>query len=137
VTELLTIDRWRARGNMGTMLETILTALITAAGANGIFVFILQKWFEHKCATELETHRANLKRDYDVQIEKLRSELQVASAERSFRFSHVFEHTAKVIVTTYQKLLELQTAVNNFTQLLEPSDDLHWACHEKTDTEVV
>src|SRR5437879_13433740 len=47
----------------------------------------------------------------------------MAAAERSFQFSHVFEHTAEVIVTTYQKLLELQTAVNNYTQPLEPAND--------------
>lgn len=61
---------------------------------------------KHEYETELETHKADLRRDYGIQIEKLRAEL----AERTFRFSHVFEHTEMTIRTVYVKLLAVLDA---------------------------
>ena len=81
--------------------------------------FILERLknsVKYEYETELATHKANLKRDYDLQIEKLKAGL----AQQHFRFSHIFESTAKTIVAVYQKLLALKNAYENYTQMLEP-----------------
>ena len=57
---------------------------------------------------DLATHKADLKRNYDVQIETLKAEF----AKNQFRFSHIFEKTAETIIKTYQMLVELKEAVH-------------------------
>jgi hypothetical protein len=64
-----------------------------------------------------------LKRDYDVQVEQLRAQLQIDAAERNLRFSRVFARTAETIVTTYQKIVELKDAVTSSTMLFEGLDE--------------
>lgn len=87
--------------------------------------FLARHWIIERLTTsikyeyekELATHKADLKRNYDVQLEKLKAEL----AQQHSRFSHVFEDTAATIVTNYQKLLALKDAYDNYTQMLEPA----------------
>jgi hypothetical protein len=69
-------------------------AIIAAVGT--VSGFFIRKWLLHhieysvklRYQKELETHKANLQRDFDVQLERLKAEL----AEKHFRFSHVFEN---------------------------------------------
>ena len=100
------------------MLETILTAVVTTVGVNGLSVFVFQKWFEHRLARELETHKARLQSQTETEIVRLKAQLQIAAAERNVRYSKVFEHTAEVIPELYKKLISLSDAVNPMLQLL-------------------
>ena len=70
----------------------------------------LSKSIELENDKKLEQHKADLKREYDVQVEKLKAEL----AQQQFRFSHVFEKTAETMIEIYAKLLKLQSAVKVF-----------------------
>ena len=59
-----------------------------------------------------------------MQIEKLKADLQIAAAERSIRYSKMFDRTAEAIVTMYQKLFALYYATHEYTQVLKPADPL-------------
>jgi hypothetical protein len=72
----------------------------------------LSKSIKYKYEKEIETHKANLKRDYDVQIEQLRAQLQIAATERNVRFSKIFDRIAETIAETYEKLADLKDAID-------------------------
>ena len=84
--------------------------------------FIIEKIsasIKYKYDIDLETHKANLKRDYDVQIEQLKAQLQIANV----RFSHIYAKQAEAIAATYEKLLPLVDAVEDYTKLIQSSDE--------------
>jgi hypothetical protein len=108
-------------------LITILSSGAVSLLLSGALVFIFKNWIseriktsiQHEYDQKLETHKAQLKAQSDIEIEKLKSQLQVAGAERNVRFSHVFERTAETIVKTYQLLQEVLWAVQNYTDAVE------------------
>jgi len=51
-----------------------------------------------------------------LQIAEFKHKLELAAAERNFRFSKVFEKTADAIASMHQKLLDLNDALNTFNQ---------------------
>ena len=78
--------------------------LIATVGTGGVLALIiflskntildwLANSIKHKYDKELETHKADLKRDYDVQIEHLKGQLQIDNV----RFSHIFIKTEECI----------------------------------------
>jgi hypothetical protein len=95
------------------MFETILTALIASAGANGIFVFIFQKWFE-----------TNLGHKNELALAEFKHKLELAATERNFRFTKTFDTTADVIAGTYKRLLELKDAVESHTEVMATTGDV-------------
>lgn len=60
----------------------------------------LKASLQHEYAQKLETHKAQLRSQSETHIARLKADLEIAAAERSFRFSHVFERTADTIATT-------------------------------------
>jgi hypothetical protein len=98
------------------MLETIITAVIASLASGGLLNWYFKKRIEHKYKLKLKDHEANLKRDYDVQVEKLKAEL----ARQHLRFSLVFERTEQIIADTYRKLLALKNASDDYTRQKNP-----------------
>jgi hypothetical protein len=82
----------------------------------------LKNAIAHEYNQKLETHKAQLRRDYDKEIEKLKAQLQIAAAERSIRLTRVFDTIAETVATTYAKLLVFQKAVEDYTQIGGHSD---------------
>jgi hypothetical protein len=105
-----------------------LSSVISSGLVSSAVLFVGKTWISERLKNaikgeydeKLETHKAQLKREYDREIEHLKAQLQIAAAERGFRFSHVFEQAAKTIATIYGKLLELHKAVEDYTQIMEP-----------------
>ena len=124
----MTFTDWIA-SFIGTFFgNSVLFAIIIFLAKNTVLERIKNS-IKHEYDKELETHKADLKRDYDVQVEKLKAEL----AQQHHRFSHIFKGTADVVVSTYQKLLELGTAAETFfaqhgnqnKESAEAGDDLY------------
>jgi len=92
-----------------------LTSGITALVVSLIGLFI-QTLITHSIRVEferkLETHKAHIKRENDIQLEAFKAGL----AEQHFRFSHVFERTATTIETIFKNLLELGQAVQDYSK---------------------
>lgn len=119
----------------------------------GLLEHFGKRSFDHKCDEALAKYKEELKRETDKELTRLNDELkkkteaelarlnselshqnemalasfqhnlELAAAERNFRFSHVFKDTADTIVNTYQKLLALKDATDAYTQPMEPSND--------------
>ena len=70
---------------------------------------------------KLETHKAQLKAQGDIEIEKLKSELSIAAAQRQALFSNLHERRAEVITEVYAALKEALAAVSDYTKMLEPA----------------
>lgn len=97
------------QANNPAMWHIILTSIITSLVGSGLLTWYLQERVKHKYGEKLATHEANLKRDYDVQIERLKADL----ALRSIQFNRVFERTADTIIDCHKKLVELWKLQNN------------------------
>lgn len=112
-------------------VNTILSSVGVSTLLSAALVFLARNWIseriknaiKHEYDEKLETHKAKLKIESDKEIEQLKTRLQIAAAERSIRLTRVFEKTAETVATIYAKLQALKTATENYTQLLEPSDD--------------
>lgn len=99
--------------------------------------FLFRNWISERLKNsirleyekQLETHKADLKRDYDFQVERLKAEL----AQQNFRFSHVFENTAAAIETIYQKLVVLKQASDSYVAICAqyPKDSSYMLFHSK------
>ena len=104
-------------------LTTILSSGGLSTLLSGALVFLsinviserIKASIQHEYDQKLEIHKAQLKAQSDLAIEAFKSQLQITAAERNFQFSHVFQHTADVIVKTYQLLVELFGRVEYYT----------------------
>src|ERR1700733_2363475 len=79
--------------------ELLATAGITSAAVSAFIVWISKEWLTEKLRArikseydeKLETHKAQLKAHGDVEIERLKSQLSVAAAERQLQFANLHE----------------------------------------------
>lgn len=69
---------------------------------------------------KLETHKAQLKAQADVEIEKLKNELSIAAAKTQFQFSKLHEKRAEIIAEVYASLREAITCLSEYTKVFEP-----------------
>jgi len=110
---------------------TILSSSAIATALSGVLVFLARNWIserlkasiQHEYDQKLETHKAQLKSQTEAEIIRLKAQLEIAAAERNVQYSRIFEKTAEVIAQTYEKLLALSQAAEDYTQLLERRDD--------------
>ena len=110
---------------------TFLCSVISGGFTAAALVWLAKNWIserlknaiKHEYDAKLETHKIQLKCEADAQLEHLKSELQIAAAERNVRYSRIFERTAEVIAEIYSKLLQFHAAVLHYTSPVEfPTD---------------
>ncbi len=102
---------------------TILSSLVASGLLSAALLWLTKNWIserlknaiKHEYDEKLETHKAQLKSQSDVSIERLKSQLQVTAAERNVRYSKIFERTAETVAETYKRLLAFQDAVASYT----------------------
>lgn len=114
------------------MIESFFTSIITSATVSALLTAALvwltksvisarlKSAIKSEYDQKLETHKAQLKAQSDVAIEKLKSKLQIASVEHEAKFSRLQEKRAIVIADTYGKLKALVTAIADYTKAFEP-----------------
>jgi LPS O-antigen subunit length determinant protein (WzzB/FepE family) len=84
-------------------------------------MFLVKSWIterlknaiKHEYDVRLESHRAQLKAEQDVELERLKSSLSIAAAERNVAFSRLNERRVEVIAAIYAKLQRLYSAVED------------------------
>ena len=104
-----------------------LTSTIGTTTVLSVVIFLARTYIIDKVAAsvkhaydkELETHKANLKCEYDIQIEQLKAQLQIANV----RFSHIYVKQAEAIAATYEKLLPLLDAVEDYAHIPSSYED--------------
>jgi len=112
-------------------ITAYLVQIFTSAGIAGL-VACLAVWITRLWLTEgiknsiriqfeekLETHKAQLKAQSDVELERLRSQLRDASAERNIVFSRLHEQRANTIAETYSCLKELHICLSEYVKVFE------------------
>ncbi|MEZ5581456.1 MAG: hypothetical protein R3F37_00485 [Candidatus Competibacteraceae bacterium] len=109
----------------------ILTSATVSAALTGLLLWLTKSWIterlKHAIKSEydqkLETHKAQLKSQTEIEIEKLKSSLSIAAAERSVKFSKLHEERALVIAETYSRLKEVYITVGDYIKIFEPAGD--------------
>lgn len=105
--------------------------IATSGGVAGL-VAVLAVWITRLWLTEgiknsiriqyeekLETHKAQLKAQSDVELERLRSQLRDASTEHHIVFSRLHEQRANAIAETYSCLKELHVCLSDYVKVFE------------------
>jgi hypothetical protein len=109
------------------MFDFLLSTGLTAGVVSAAVVWISKEWLSQKIKSQieneydqkLETHKAQLKAQGDVEIEKLKSELSVTAAQRQALFSTLHERRAEVIAEVYALLKDAISAVADYTKIFE------------------
>lgn len=111
----------------------ILSSGAVAAATSGTLIFLFKNWISERIKNsiefeynqKLETHKAQLQSQNEIEITKLKADLEVAAAERNFRYSRVFEKTEETIATAYEKLMEIKNTANDFMMLSADDGEKH------------
>lgn len=74
---------------------------------------------------KLESHKAQLKAQSDVEIERLRSQLNITASEHQVQFSALHAKRATVITGLYDLLVEAHWAGGKFASPLTAVEDAH------------
>lgn len=69
---------------------------------------------------QLEEHKSNLNEELSHKIEPLKAELSKNNITHQIQFSFLHQERAKVILDLYKKLVELQSAMVNWTNFMHP-----------------
>ncbi len=114
-------------------MEEFVLAVLSSTAASTILVgglaWLNRSWLSERLkqsiqaeySQKLETHKAQLKGQNALEMERLRASLRVAAAERSVKFSRLHEKRADVVAETYRLLHETYTAVCDYTKVFEPA----------------
>jgi hypothetical protein len=70
---------------------------------------------------KLETHKVALKSTSDVEIERLRSQLNIIAAQGNFKFTKLHEKRAETIAEIYALLADFHFLLSEYTKAFEPS----------------
>jgi hypothetical protein len=103
-----------------------ITNLIASGALSAALVFLLRGWIsqrlkssiQHEYDQKLETHKAKLAAESEIAIEHLRSQLQIAAAERNIKLTKIFEQQAEVISEVYAKLVRLIASIEEYTAIM-------------------
>jgi hypothetical protein len=116
---------------MASSIETLLFIVgssgVTAAAVAGLVVWLWKTWIsekirgqiQHEYSMQLEMLKNKLKAEADVEIEKLRSQLSIAAAERQVRFTRLHEKRADVVAEVYAALRAALFAMANYVKFTE------------------
>jgi len=109
----------------------VLTSAAVSVVLSGALVWLTKSWISERLKNsikneydqKLETHKAQLKAQSEVEIERLRSQLSISAMEHEVRFSRLHEKRAEVIAETYSLLKELYIRLGDYVKIFEPAGD--------------
>lgn len=112
-------------------LVQIITSSVVSAVLAGLLLWLTRSWISERLKNQikneydqrLETHKAQLKAQSDVEVEKLRSQLKITATEHEVRFSQLHEKRAEVIAETYALLKELYVRLGDYVKIVEIAGD--------------
>lgn len=94
---------------------------------SGLLVWIARFWLserlknsiKHEYDQKLEAHKVQLKAQADIEVEKLRSQLNILAAEHEIQFTRLHEKRAEVIAETYALLKNLYSRIQDYVAYFE------------------
>jgi hypothetical protein len=117
------------------MFSDFLLEMITVAGVSAVLtsllIWLTKSWISERLKNaikneydqKLETHKSQLKAQTDVEIEKLKSSLSIAAAERHVKFIKLHEDRAKFIADAYALLKDVYSTFQDYVKIFEPAGD--------------
>lgn len=113
------------------MVADFFVSVITSAAVTAALVWLVKSWISERLKNaikseydqKLETHKAQLKAQSDVEIERLRSQLNITGLEHGVRFSKLHEKRAEVIAETYALLKVVSFRLGDFVKIFESAGD--------------
>lgn len=116
---------------MENFIAQVLASATVSTALSAILVWLTKTWISERLRgsikseydQRLEAHKAQLKAQSDVEIEKLRSQLSISAAEHQVRFANLHEKRAEVIATTYSLLRELFNYLRDYIKIYETDRD--------------
>lgn len=110
---------------VANLATSILASIVTASGFVWLAKTAISERLKNAIKSEydqkLETHKAQLKAQSDVEIERLKSALSISAAQRNLQFSKLHEQRAIIIAEAYSKLKSLYKALGDYTASFEPA----------------
>jgi hypothetical protein len=108
------------------LASTFFSSLLVGAG-----IWLARSWLSERLKNairaeydqKLETHKAQLKSQSDVALERVRADLSILIAEHQIQFARLHEKRAEVIAETYARLTELHVALGDYVKIFEPAGD--------------
>lgn len=114
---------------MNELVLSLLSSTTAGTAAAGLLVWLAKSWIsehtkssiKHEYDMRAEAYKVNMKREADVEMERLRSTLSEAATEHSVRFAHLHVKRAEVIAETYELLADFVFAAQDYTKMFEPA----------------
>ena len=88
------------------------SAILLAAAA-----WLIRAWITQGLSRDLANHKAALERASAVEVERLRHELELVSADVTKRTTLLNEKRAEVIAELYKRLVDFMTAADHYVSL--------------------
>ena len=101
---------------------TISTLLVTALGwaTKSVISERLKNAIKHEYDEKLATHKAELKAQSEVEIERLKSDLSISAFEHQVKFTNLHEKQAEIIAKTYALLKDFHAKLGDYVAIFEP-----------------
>ncbi len=109
---------------MDTLIE-VLRGAIAPFGLGALALWFIKKLISEALARDTEKYKGDLKAASDMQLEQLKSKLQLNAVEHQVRFSNLHEKRAEVIAEVYTLLYEVYTSTSRFVNNAYPTDPAH------------
>ena len=108
----------------------IIASIVSAALTSGALLWLTKTWLserlrnsiQHEYSQQLETYKAKLKSESDVSLERLRADLQIASAKRNIEYNRIHEKRLEIISELSGKITDLHQAAASYTSIFERND---------------
>ncbi|MEF3075723.1 hypothetical protein V2P20_11875 [Methylobacter sp. Wu1] len=110
----------------------VISSAFVSTTLSGLLLWLTKSWISERLKQaikneydqKLESHKAQLKAQSDVEIEKLRSQLSISATEHEVRFSRLHEKRAEIIAETYSLLKLLFIRFGDYVKVVEPVGDI-------------
>ncbi|TFW72986.1 hypothetical protein C3Y98_01105 [Methylotenera oryzisoli] len=112
---------------MSDFFLQLLSSAAVSAFLSGFVIWLTKSWISERIKNsikneydeKLETHKAQLKAQADVESERLRSQLSIAATEHQVKFSRLHDKRAEVIAELYGLLVQAHWDAGSFISPVE------------------
>lgn len=116
---------------MVSRMDLDISSIVSSAIVSGLIVWLSKTWIstrlkdaiKNEYDQKLETHKAQLKAANDIELEKLRSNLNILAVERQIEYSKLYEKRADAVTEVYGLLNDVYTWIQEYTKVFVPAGD--------------
>jgi hypothetical protein len=104
-------------------LITVISSVAVSSVFSGLLLWVTKLWISERLKNaikseydqKLESHKSQLKAQNDIEVEKLKSSLNITAAEQGVMFSTLHRNRAEVIAETYALVRDAYNRVVEFS----------------------